>query len=199
MRKYLNIGPHGFNGDFYVCEDGLPFRADDLEIATRIAFNNWLHGFDNLYHSCTLDTIEPGRFTVTITQHASNGASDGSLSRSFGVRYYGPANMFTIRYEYDHCRLPEFREYYEEMLREAESGNPGVRLSGSSGMVMFNIGFPRWRRNGDWWSREHDYLSTDIELAREQMEYFRSSVSEREHICRRNRDAVHRQPEEEMA
>lgn len=173
-KKYLEIGEHGLNGDFYKWDDGMgAYRADNLEIATRIAFNEYLKSFNNIGREMRLLSIEPGKFTV--------GINDGSdyATETHTVEYFGPADMFTIEYEQDHCADPEYRRMITAMNLAAENNHPSVRVGRRTGRVMFTISFPRWRPDVPvdapiderWWPSGHSYLSTDISLAKLQMQY----------------------------
>lgn len=191
MKHYLEIGEHGYWGDFYRChavDDGAPFRADNLAIATKIAFNAWLHQFDNLYRECRLISIEDGRFTVEITEiHPQRLRHIRTNSRtvSLDVDYCGPWDMYTA--EYAHRNGADwYKQKYAELERMAESGDRRVRRSHRSGLVMFNLAFPRYRRDGTWWSSEHTYLSTECALAEEQLEYVYATDAERAQIRNRN-------------
>jgi hypothetical protein len=179
-KKYLNIGEHGLNGDFYFCEDGQAFRADNLAIATKIAFNNWLHDFNPLYRECTLVSITDGLFTVSI-------ADDGEPSRMemHSVAYYGPGDMFTAEYIHQHAEQWH-AERYAEMERMLTAGDPRVRCSNRSGLVIFAIHFPRYDKNGEWWSGENTYLSDDKPLADQQWEYMLADDKTSLEICERN-------------
>ena len=183
-KKYLDIGEHGFNGDFYKCDGGPAFRADDLSIATKIAFNHWLSEFDPLYRECSLVSINDGTFTVSITECGETHFETHTVS------YYGPADMFTV--ESAHRSGDDwYKQKYAELEKLAASGDSRVRISNRSGMVMFNIScFPRYRSNGEWWDREHTYLSTDRDLAEEQLEYILASEEKKSEICKRNYDAM---------
>ncbi len=167
-KKYLEIGDHGLNGDFYrdATDDGPAFRADNLEIATRIAFNDYLRRFDNIGREMWLESIEPGRFTVDVSEGGD------SLSETHVVEYHGPADMFQIENVIDGCDDPEFKRMMAAMNAALESGSPSVRSSNHTGRVMFSesVRFPRYRPDGEWLSWEHKYLSTDIETARIQMQ-----------------------------
>ena len=189
-KKYVDVGPHGYYGDFYRIADCDSFRADSIEIATKIAFNNWLYNFDNLYRSCRLDSIEPGKFTVTIWNHSRSGATTGSESRTYVVEYFGPGNMFEPCVIQDQCDDPVFRGLLEKMKKMAAAGDARVRAGNRTGRVMFseNISFPRYHADGEWWSSEHRYLDTDSVYAAEQMKYALADNSVRDVICKRNSD-----------
>lgn len=175
-KHYLEIGEHGLNGDFYLCnEQPGVFRADNLAIATKIAFNNYLKNFDNLGHDCRLKSITDGEFTV----------STDTGDETYTVKYYGPAGMFTIEYEHKNGS-DAYQKMYQKMVEMCESGDNRVRKSNRSGMVMFSSGFPRYRKNGEWWDWEHTYLSTDPELAAEQFEYAMASDDDKTIIRRKN-------------
>jgi hypothetical protein len=182
-KKYLTIGEHGLNGDFYCGDDGIAFRADNLAIATKIAFNNWLHDFNPLYRECTLVSISDGSFTVSITD-------DGEPSRTetHYVSYHGPADQFTAGYIHQHAEQWH-AERYTEMERMLTAGDPRVRRSNRSGLVMFNIHFPRYDKNGEWWSSENTYLSDDKTLADQQWEYLLADDKTSEQIANRNYEA----------
>jgi len=179
-KKYLNIGEHGLSGDFYSCEDGPAFRADNLAIATKIAFNNWLHDFNPLHRECTLVSISDGSFTVSITD-------DGEPTRTEThiVVYYGPSDMFTAKYWHEHAEQWHL-ERYTEMERMVAAGDTLVRRSNRSGLVMFAIHFPRYQNNGEWWSSENHYLSDEKPLADQQWEYLLADKKTSLEICERN-------------
>ena len=182
-KKYLEIGEHGLNGDFYhdATDDRGSFRADNLEIATKIAFNKFLRDFDNLWREMTLVSIVPGKFTVLVDDLTDDPRHINGKSRTetHTVEYYGPADMYTIEYEMDHCTEPEYHKMLTAMNIAAENNHPAVRIGRRTGRVMFAISFPRWRPDVPtnasidkrWWPAEHSYLSTDITLARLQMQY----------------------------
>lgn len=181
-KKYLNISEHSFSGDFYHCDGGPAFRADNLAIATKIAFNSWLHDFDPLYRDCTLISIVDGSFVVSIT--------DGEMSRieTHSVSYYGPGDMFTAKYIHQHSEQWH-SDRYAEMERMLAAGDPRVRRSNRSGLVMFSIHFPRYDKNGEWWSGENTYLSEDKSLADQQWEYMLADDKTSEQIANRNFEA----------
>lgn len=169
-KKYLEIGDHGLNGDFYIDStdpDGAAFRADNLEIATRIAFNDYLRRFDNIGREMTLKSIKPGSFTMFTREDGE----DSSIE-THTVEYYGPSNMFEIESVMDNCDDPEFKRMLAAMETALNAGSPSVRASKRTGRVMFSesVRFPRYRTDGEWLSWEHRYLSTDIETARIQMQ-----------------------------
>jgi len=172
-KKYLNIGEHGLNGDFYRTTDGTPFRADNLEIATRIAFNDYLRGFDNLWREMSLVSIEPGKFTVDIYSLTNDPCHTHGEHRTETrtVEYYGPADMFTIEFEQDHCADPEYRRMIIAMETAHKNGSPIVRASNRTGRVMFSdsVRFPRFTPDGEWFPWENSYLNTDPKIARLQM------------------------------
>jgi len=183
-KKYMEIGEHGLSGDFYrdLTTEGGAFRADNLEIATRIAFNEYLRDFDNLWREMELVSIEPGKFTVDIYSLADDPRHTHGKhhTETHTVEYYGPADMFTIEYEQGRCADPEYRQMLAAMDRAQTEGSPAVRISKNSGRVMFSesVRFPRWRPDvpadapidDRWWPSENNYLSTDISLARLQMQ-----------------------------
>lgn len=184
-KKYLKIGKHGLTGDFYVCDGGDAFRADNLAIATKIAFNNWLSGFCALNQGCSLVSIFDGEFTVSIEPN-----NESSYTEKHTVQYHGPADMFSIQFVHN-SGDEWYKQKYNELEKLAITGDPRVRVSKSSGMVMFNIMcFPRYRSNGEWWDREHTFLSTDRGLAVEQLEYVFATDSEKTEICKRNYNAM---------
>jgi hypothetical protein len=184
-KKYLNIGEHGLNGDFYSCDNGPAFRADNLSIATKIAFNNWLSEFNPLYRECSIISITDGSFTVSITEYREE-----TYTETHTVKYHGPANMYTI--QAIHSTGDDwYKQKYSDLEKLAIAGDTRVRMSKSSGMVMFNVTcFPRWRSNGEWWDREHTFLSTDRDLAIEQLEYVFATDNEKTDICKRNYNAM---------
>lgn len=179
-KKFTNVDPHGYEGDFYQCGEHI-YRADNLMIATQIGFNHFLFDFDNFHRSCKLESLEPGRFTVSIFGHPGN----SPFARSLGteehlVTYHGPANMFTEAYQQDACKDPEFISMLNAMKEALAEGNPAVRLAKSSGRVIFSeqtvAKFPRFRPDlpeddDENWFPSCPYLSTDIEIARLQMQY----------------------------
>ncbi len=172
-KRYLVIGDHGFSGDFYrdtTIIDGPAFRADNLEIATRIAFNNHLREFDNLWREMTLISIEPGKFTVSILTVDPQRAHE-SRTETHTVEYYGPAEMFTIEYEQDHFVDPEYHRMLAAMETAHKNGIPAVRSSNRTGRIMFSdsIRFPRFTPDGEWFPWEHPYLNADLKIARLQM------------------------------
>lgn len=177
-KKYLTVDPHGLCGDFYSCENRI-FRADNLHIASQVAFNNWLREFDNRGCSCTLKNISDGSFTVEICDHGHY------YTETFSVSHHGPADMFEVEYQHKHAS-PEYHILYAKMIELYESGHPSFRKSKKSGMVIFSCSFPRYRKNGEWWDRETPYLSTDIELAQEQLKYALACPEEQLEICKRN-------------
>ena len=185
-KHYLKIGEHGYWGDFYQCDaadNGFPFRADNLAIATKIAFNSWLSEFDNLYRECRLVNIADGSFTVSIHEVGGDWYNE-----THHVSLHGPADMFTV--EYAHRAGDEwYQQKYHNMEKLCAAGHPGLRRSNRSGMVMFDMYFPRYRADGEWWSSENTYLSTDQALAEEQIEYAFATENERKQICRRNYNA----------
>lgn len=183
-KKYLTIGEHGLNGDFYCGDDGIAFRADNLSIATIIAFNNWLSEFNTLYRECSLISITDGTFTVSVTEHGE------TYNETHTVNYHGPSDMFTI--ESTHRSGDDwYKQKYTELETLAITGDTRVRKSNRSNMIMFNVScFPRWRSNGEWWDREHTYLATDRNLAEEQLEYVFASDEEKSKICKRNYNAM---------
>jgi hypothetical protein len=69
------------------------------------------------------------------------------------------------------------------------AGDPRVRRSNRSGLVMFNIHFPRYDKNGEWWSGENTYLSDDKTLADQQWEYLLADDKTSEQIANRNYEA----------
>ncbi len=173
-KKYLNIGEHGLNGDFYrdpATENGA-FRADNLEIATRIAFNNYLRDFDNLWREMNLVKIETGKFTVDIYSLDPRHTHGKHHTETHTVEYYGPADMFTIEFEQDHCDDPEYRQMITAMEMAQKRGEPTVRISNRTGRVMFSnsVRFPRFTPDGEWFPWEHPYLNTDLKIARLQMQ-----------------------------
>lgn len=188
-KQFIEIGAHGYYGDFYRSNhDDIAFRADNLEIATKIAFNNWLYNFDRLYRSCRLISIDPGKFTVEIYSHSrKSGASIGSQTKTYTVQYHGPADMYEAPVIQDNCDNPEFQQILIRMQQMADDGHPAVRISNRSGRVIFsNIGFPRYHADGKWWSSENTYLDTNPVYATEQMEYALADDSERDIIRVRN-------------
>jgi len=168
-KKYLEIGEHGLSGDFYrdATDNEPAFRADNLEIATRIAFNDYLRRFGNIGREMRLNGIEPGLFTVDVSEDGGD-----SFTETHTVEYYGPASMFEIESVMDRCADPEFRRMLSAMETALETGSPSVRSSNRTGRVMFSesVRFPRYLPDGEWLSWEHKYLSTDIETARIQMQ-----------------------------
>lgn len=179
-KKYLNIGEHGLNGDFYRYDDEPAFRADNLVIATKIAFNDWLRQFNPLYRECSLVSIVDGSFTVSITD-------DGEPSRieTHTVAYYGHGDMFTAEYRHEHAEQWH-TERYAEMERLLTAGDSRVRRSNRSGLVMFAIHFPRYQNDGEWWSGENHYLSDEKSLADQQWEYLMADEKTSLEICKRN-------------
>lgn len=167
--KFITVDPHGFNGNFF-SHDGYISRADNLHIATQLAFNRWLFNFDRLYRSCRLVELSDGKFTVEIKSHARNsGAVIGTEIETHHVDYYGTADMFTSEFLRQNAN-PEIASLYAAMERAAESGCPSVRRSNRSGAVVFTTRFPRYRTNGEFWSNESAHLAYDnLDLAREQM------------------------------
>lgn len=161
-KHYLSLPPHGLNGDFYRYGDEI-FRADNLEIATMIAFNRWLEQFDNLGHECTLKLIGAGEFVV---------ATDTGVVIEDDIEYYGPPDMFTAVFQMAHCDDPEILRMASAMLAALESGHPSVRRSNTSGAVIFTEDvfqrFERWC-DGEYISGLNHHLSTDPETARMQM------------------------------
>jgi hypothetical protein len=186
-KHYLEIGEHGYFGDFYQCDavdEGCSFRADNLAIATKIAFNSWLHGFDNLYRECRLSKIIDGSFTVSIHEDGGDWYDE-----THTVSYYGPGDMFTI--EYAHRNGDDwYKQKYSELESLCAAGHPGLRVSKRSGMVMFELSFPHYRADGEWWSGENTYLATNRALAEEQLEYAFAGQAERKQICERNYNAM---------
>lgn len=175
-KKYIDIGAHGLNGDFYrdVTTDGPAFRADNLEIATRIAFNGCLREFDNLWREMRLVSIEPGKFTVDIYSLTNDPRHTHGEhhTETHIVEYYGPADMFTIEYEQDHCADPEYRRMLAAMKTAQNEGSSIVRASNRTGRIMFSdsVHFPRFTPDGEWFPWEHSYLNTDMKIARLQMQ-----------------------------
>ncbi len=175
-KKYLDIGEHGLNGDFYrdITTDGPAFRADNLEIATRIAFNDFLRGFNNLWREMSLVSIEPGKFTVDIFDLSNDPRHNNGEhhTETHRVEYHGPADMFTIEYEQDHCADPEYRRMLAAMETAHKNGLSIVRASNRTGRVMFSdsVRFPRFTPDGEWFPWEHPYLNTDLKIARLQMQ-----------------------------
>ena len=191
-KKYLNIGEHSLSGDFYACDNGPAFRADNLAIATKIAFNNWLHDFNPLYRECTLVSIADGSFTVSITD-------DGEPSRkeTHAVAYYGPGDMFTAKHIHQHADQWHI-ERYAEMERMLAAGDPRVRRSNRSSLIMFAIHFPRYQNNGEWWSSENHYLSDEKTLADQQWEYLLADEKTSREICERNFQAYKKLTQKQM-
>ncbi len=177
--NFIEIPNHGYTGDFYACNGGAAYRADNLDIATQLAFNNWLFNFDRLYRSCSLISIEPGWFGVKISSHSTrSGVVLSTETREFSVKYVGPANMFEANYKAATFSDEEIGHYIDVMRNAAIAGNPNVRLSKgganptNKGLPLFACRFPRWRENGDWWPSESMHLAyDDATLAREQMIY----------------------------
>jgi len=188
MPNFINVPQHGYSGDFYSwwaegrqrhSTDVDCFRADDLDIATQIAFNNWLRDFDRLYQSCELIYIEAGRFEVAISNHSRNsGAIYGTTRRVFIVEYFGPANMFEANYLAQNAESNDIARYVEIMRAAIADGNPNVRLSkggsnsANEAMPVFTCGFPRYRSDGEWWPSESMHLAyDDVALATDQMRH----------------------------
>lgn len=175
-KTYFEIGSHGYNGQFYICdEQSGAFRADNLAIATKIAFNNYLRDFDNLGHECSLVSITDGEFTVQTDQGRE----------TYTVSHYGPADVFTVEHAHK-IGSDAYQKMYQKMIEMADSGDSRVRRSKRSGLLMFTCQFPRYRKNGEWWDREHSYLSTDLDLAIEQWAYVLATDDEQQSICDRN-------------
>jgi hypothetical protein len=165
------------------------FRADNLKIATQIAFNNWLWRFDRLYRSCSLQSLEDGEFVVTINNHNRDGSIQNGHSETHTAEYYGPADMFTAEHLHEHGG-DEYRRLYKQLEGMLTAGDPRVRRSNRSGLIMFTCSFPRYRADGDWWSSENTFLSTDPGLAYEQIEYALATDEERADIARSNCEAA---------
>lgn len=193
-KKYLEIGVHGFNGDFYTCDGGAAFRADNLAIATKIAFNNWLSGFNPLRSECSLVSIGDGSFIVSISEDGENTRTETHV-----VAYYGPGDMFTAEGRHAVAMQQKwYAEKYATMEALLSADDPRVRLSKRSGLIMFTVNFPRYRENGEWWSKENSYLASgecrlisddttpDRSQAEEQFEYLFATDTERKQICERN-------------
>lgn len=186
MKKYIITDVHGYAGDFYICGDNI-FRADNLKIATQIAFNNWLHGFDALYRSCRLVSLEPGTFTVNIMNHDRRSGSEiDSEFITIFVKYYGLANMFEAPVIQKKNTDPAFLELLSEIQRLSDAGDSRVRISNRSGLVIFNCTFPRYHADGSWWSSENSYLDTNPVYAREQLEYALATYETKCAICAHN-------------
>jgi len=182
-KKYLSIGEHCLYGDFYCGDDGVLFRADNLAIATKIAFNGWLRDFNPLHRECSLISISDGSFIVSITD-------DGEPPRTetHYVSYHGPADQFTVEYLHKNANTWH-AERYAKMEQMLANGDPRVRRSNRSGLVMFAIHFPRYQNNGDWWSGENTYLSDDKTLADQQWEYMLADDKTSEQIANKNYEA----------
>lgn len=180
-KRYLTINKHNFNGDFYCGDNGIAFRADNLAIATKIAFNRWLRDFDPLNRECSLVSISDGSFTVLISERGE------TRTETHHVSYHGPADQFTVKYIHQHAEQWH-AERYAEMERLTSNGDPRVRLSKRSGLVMFNIHFPRYDKNGEWWCGD-TYLSDDKTLADQQWEYALADDKTRKQIATRNYEA----------
>ncbi|GJL55808.1 MAG: hypothetical protein NPIRA02_29400 [Nitrospirales bacterium] len=193
MKTYMNIGEHGLNGDFYG-DDQEIFRADNLEIATKISINRRIREFDALYKSCQVSHWEPGQYTLSISHHQSgSGRVMRTVDETVTVRYAGPSDMYTIEYQYAHCEDDEIRELIDRMERMCVDGHPSVRRSKKTDLVMFaeSVRFPRWHADGEWWESENNYLDlSNIHYAREQMAYALASDDERQTICKRNWEAM---------
>lgn len=87
------------------------------------------------------------------------------------ARKQHPADMFTIEYRQDHCTDPEYRRMIAAMEAACDAGETTVRRSKRTGRVMFfEVALPRYTPDREYISREHDYLSTDIKIARLQMD-----------------------------
>lgn len=191
-KKYLAIGDHGFSGDFYKCDGGSAFRADNLLIATKIGFNNWLREFDNLNRECTLSQLIEGEFIVSIFDYSLGGISK---TETHTVSYFGSGDMFTAESLFKIASGQKwFSDIYAQMIEMNNSGDTRVRLSKATGLVIFNIGFPRYDKNGDWWSQENNYLSDNQELANQQWEYVCATEEERNKIAQRNYSKMREHP-----
>lgn len=162
-KRYIKLPEHGLNGDFYQY-NGDVYRADDLMIATQIAFNKWLEGFNNLRHECTLRHIEAGRFEVQ---------TDEGLVIEDGIGYFGPANMFAIETVQD-SQPVEYQQMLATMEAACKADNPNVRRSKRTGRVMFSE--QAMRQMPSWYgetyiSHADPYLSADREIANLQMQW----------------------------
>lgn len=193
-KYYLDLDDHGYNGDFYRFNDGTErgsiYRADNLKIATQIAFNEWLSNFDNIYYSCILVSLTPGRFIVSISKHdRGTGCVIQTESETFTVEYYGPADMFTAEYKCNQAikNNPEYQRMIQGMCAAYCAGNENVRYSKRSSSIIFSesVIFPRYKFGYNALSAEEQmerfdeyYISSeslhldydDIEIARIQMQ-----------------------------
>ena len=82
----------------------------------------------------------------------------------------GPDEKYSAAYRLEHAE-PAVRELYRRMELALKSGNPAVRRSNRSGLVVFTCRFPRWWSDGKWTNRGSQALSPDIREARRQMAF----------------------------
>lgn len=86
------------------------------------------------------------------------------------LKYIGPANVFSPLFEMEN--MPNwYRQYFNDMIEVAHDGHENVRFSKKTGLPIFSCDFPRYRKNGEWWPSEHQYLSMDRDLADEQIKF----------------------------
>lgn len=176
MKRYLEIdySKHSRAADFFRDrQDGVPFRATDLQQAAQIGFNRWLQMqmSNNLYRSVDNVVIGEGYFEADVHRHNRSGAvvSTERVRREF--EWCAPADAFTPRYALEHCDNPDIQRMYNAMKRALAEGHPAVRMS-RSGNIVFSetVQLPCGWHGGKYISAEHRCLSTDPEIAAMQME-----------------------------
>ena len=96
----------------------------------------------------------------------------GGAPGTYTVEYVGPPEYYSPLYRLDNCNDPKILGYRAVIENAYRNGDSRFRTSKRSGKIMFNVTFPRYRNNGEWWSSTDDkYLSTDPALAEEQMNF----------------------------
>lgn len=92
---------------------------------------------------------------------------------TYSVEWVGDEDMYSPYTQLKSAlKISDTLTGYMQIMREAfESGSDKVRRSNRSGEIIFNVRFPRWRENGEWWSQENQCLASDETLATEQMAF----------------------------
>lgn len=180
MPSYLDIDPALFCGsnDFYrnhgAAEDCQIYRAANLHHAAQLAANHYIRNFDRFHRSCRLLGIDVNESEAVVRfevcHHNSMGAETHSTINQISVTYYGPGDMYTAQAGL-RAASPAVQQMVAAMERELAAGNPKLRRSRRSGMVMFAEGvLPRVAPDGTWLGNGTHLAYADEHAARLQMQ-----------------------------
>jgi len=166
------------DGDFFVeCDDNgyvseyaIPFRSTDIDNALKIVANNYLYSphYGTAGNQTYYKPVRIDEKTGYVMRQSDE--SRRYPDKKLYVKWFAVADHYKIKNQ-----MKNVNSDYLAIMQNAIDKTDIVRISKRTGMIMFNINFPKYftGKSGDriYVSSENNYLSSDPEIAEFQMKY----------------------------